>query len=563
MKILPRLILLLAVCALTACIVSGHKSSDSCWPEVEHSGDSLNDLLEAAIRHDLIIGRLPALTDSMMEVADSTGISQLKARAYYWNAYMAVLDREPELEARYIDSALAYGSAQKYPYDNARIMELKCGLMPSDTTVVSTLSKCLQVYKAAGDSFNIANLYTTIGVRMANDFNAREADSYFRKALKYTSPGTEIHLLRRINIMINLSVLQSIEKCDLVDSIADLADDIAADSMFDTRPVAVRVQVWKAQFDRSGDIALLRKIQHLARNARQAWIKPSSDAWMTEYYVKHRQTDSAAHYVSLLEPVVAEYGNTLNYCEDMAEACRDYYRMMGDSVRSKHYDGLYRQFTSLSWDETRYNVDMANLFKRNEIKMMKIEFGRERQESRLRLWLIALGVFSGAALLAAVSIWMMRRNHRRRHARMQESLQRESRRRIVSDMKAQEKENLLNRVMDDVSRMSTADNERAQRLVNDIRAGISGEDDWTRFATVFSEAHPDFINTLSERYPSLTQGDIRIACYTMMGMETKHISKLMNINPTSVAKNRHRLRTKLGLSRDQSLEAFLRTLVGK
>ena len=43
-----------------------------------------------------------------------------------------------------------------------------------------------------------------------------------------------------------------------------------------------------------------------------------------------------------------------------------------------------------------------------------------------------------------------------------------------------------------------------------------------------------------------------------LGLETKHIARMLSINPDSVKKNRQRLRAKLGLTPDQPLDLFLR-----
>lgn len=55
-------------------------------------------------------------------------------------------------------------------------------------------------------------------------------------------------------------------------------------------------------------------------------------------------------------------------------------------------------------------------------------------------------------------------------------------------------------------------------------------------------------------YPSLTKKQIEFAGYIALGLTTKQIAELLKIDAASVNTNRYRLRTKMGLDRNQSLE---------
>lgn len=107
------------------------------------------------------------------------------------------------------------------------------------------------------------------------------------------------------------------------------------------------------------------------------------------------------------------------------------------------------------------------------------------------------------------------------------------------------------------------DEAKRRQMVTEVKSSDvskASTSDWEKVESLFVETNPKFIEELYRRYPGLTPGDVRMACFTLMGMETKHIARLLSINPASVAKNRYRLRQKLGLGPDQTLDAFLHSL---
>jgi len=72
--------------------------------------------------------------------------------------------------------------------------------------------------------------------------------------------------------------------------------------------------------------------------------------------------------------------------------------------------------------------------------------------------------------------------------------------------------------------------------------------------------HKDFNMRLQERYPGLTEGERKLANLLRQGFSSKYIASLMNITPKSVEINRYRLRSKLGLNREDNLTQFIKTI---
>lgn len=62
---------------------------------------------------------------------------------------------------------------------------------------------------------------------------------------------------------------------------------------------------------------------------------------------------------------------------------------------------------------------------------------------------------------------------------------------------------------------------------------------------------------LEKKFPELTQNDIFLCCFLLVGMDSGEIALLHNVNIESIYKRRCRLRTKLNLNHSENLIEFL------
>jgi AraC family transcriptional regulator, chitin signaling transcriptional activator len=93
-----------------------------------------------------------------------------------------------------------------------------------------------------------------------------------------------------------------------------------------------------------------------------------------------------------------------------------------------------------------------------------------------------------------------------------------------------------------------------------IRANTLSKNEWQSFERNLLKSHDDFVSKLSKRYPELTPKDIKLSIYLKMNLSSKEIAPLMSISYRGVELHRYRLRKKLGISTDESLNTFMITL---
>jgi len=120
--------------------------------------------------------------------------------------------------------------------------------------------------------------------------------------------------------------------------------------------------------------------------------------------------------------------------------------------------------------------------------------------------------------------------------------------------------NMLNEIQSEILEINTDDSlikNKLRSVIRKITSNRRNEDNWKVFEKYFNNVYDGFFDKLMERYPNLTNNDLKICAYIKLCLSTKEIAVLMNISPTSVETARHRLRRNLGISTDISLTELI------
>jgi tetratricopeptide (TPR) repeat protein len=102
--------------------------------------------------------------------------------------------------------------------------------------------------------------------------------------------------------------------------------------------------------------------------------------------------------------------------------------------------------------------------------------------------------------------------------------------------------------------------EKVKEIISEIDRQTDIENQWEQFRVRFESVHKSFFDLLHKYNPSLTQNDLQMCAYIKLNLATKEIARLMNIAPESVNTSRYRLRKKLQLKEDQTLDEFIFSL---
>ena len=118
--------------------------------------------------------------------------------------------------------------------------------------------------------------------------------------------------------------------------------------------------------------------------------------------------------------------------------------------------------------------------------------------------------------------------------------------------------NLLMQLKNEVTTMT----DEQRQLVTDMMNQLLHYNDKSvldDFRLYFDEVHPEMLKRLSEQYPQLSEKDLRLCAYIHLGMSTKEIAALTFREVRSVDSARNRLRKKLDLPAEESLQQFFKS----
>jgi len=130
------------------------------------------------------------------------------------------------------------------------------------------------------------------------------------------------------------------------------------------------------------------------------------------------------------------------------------------------------------------------------------------------------------------------------------------------DMAMVSKDDLLMEAKSLLKELASSDEQkRAIRgIVNKIDDTVNQERNWKSFQEHFDFVHNDFFKKLKVVHPKITLPEARLCTLLKMNMSSKEIADQLNLSVRGVETKRYRLRKKLDLPKEKSLEEFLEQL---
>ncbi|MEM7382317.1 MAG: LuxR C-terminal-related transcriptional regulator, partial [Bacteroidota bacterium] len=99
-----------------------------------------------------------------------------------------------------------------------------------------------------------------------------------------------------------------------------------------------------------------------------------------------------------------------------------------------------------------------------------------------------------------------------------------------------------------------------QQLIRSINFDLQNDNNWKNFSRYFEEVHKDFNSNVKAKYPELTSNELRLLALLKMNLSSKEIANILNISPNGIKKARYRLRKKLDISTEESLQDLVISL---
>jgi hypothetical protein len=97
-----------------------------------------------------------------------------------------------------------------------------------------------------------------------------------------------------------------------------------------------------------------------------------------------------------------------------------------------------------------------------------------------------------------------------------------------------------------------------QIMMKQINDNLTVQEDKKLFNESFEDVHHDFFKKLKKEFPELSPDDLKLAAFLRMDLSSKDIAPLFNISIRGLENKRYRLRKKIGLSNDFSLNDYFK-----
>ncbi len=128
----------------------------------------------------------------------------------------------------------------------------------------------------------------------------------------------------------------------------------------------------------------------------------------------------------------------------------------------------------------------------------------------------------------------------------------------VSTLDLIRKNEIIKIIKDDLKKhKDTPDFEKFLSLLSDFNVNISKRDSWIKFSESFDSIDKDFIKRLHVTHNDLTSSELKLCVYLRINMSSKEIAPILGISVKSVEIKRYRIRKKLGLEHNESLNNYL------
>ncbi|SDF75151.1 helix-turn-helix transcriptional regulator [Chitinophaga filiformis] len=272
---------------------------------------------------------------------------------------------------------------------------------------------------------------------------------------------------------------------------------------------------------------------------------------------------------------------------NVTKGLADFYESRQDYKKAYKFQQLVTEYSNRNFDqqkalkaqklEIEYQTEKAN----NEVRFLK-EREKNRQQKNF--------LYTCVAVVFALFLLFMFRSY---HFRLRYSLQREKQLQLEKQdselqlklekeeqarLKAEQQlleiqqQQLKKEVMANALQL-----EHKNQVLHNLKDKLSGGDDvnikkmlkeemvldsdFDKTKLQIQQVHADFFQLLNEKAQrKLTLLDLKLCAYLYLQMDTRQIAQLMHVEAKSVRMSRYRIKQKLGLEKDDDLNAFLQGL---
>lgn len=101
------------------------------------------------------------------------------------------------------------------------------------------------------------------------------------------------------------------------------------------------------------------------------------------------------------------------------------------------------------------------------------------------------------------------------------------------------------------------DETKVERLAALRNIRLLTQEDWVLFENIFNLIYPEFLIKLRYAHPEISASEEKLSCLLRIHYGTKDMARTLAISPQSVSVSRYRLRKRMGLPLETTLEEYI------
>jgi DNA-binding CsgD family transcriptional regulator len=580
MKHFAALCLFLSLSCLNAVMA---KTKSDFWKDVYPSADEVNSLLEQNKAYGYAPERKSQINYLYALARKHPDKPAILWRAQYWDARFGN-DKTIVL----LKKALSEIDKDNYLYDYMRVNDLlTVKLLKRGNDVVKlykAYSSQLKYYTDIDDYVSQGEIYAGIGSLMYNLNSPTQALGNYRKAEDmFLKGGATMQALKaKLGICNSLYWVGNKKTTALMLANLERRQEVRRDTAFRLNvllSLTFQMEVKSPYYS-----YYIKRLLNMAKSFGDTTLYKRSGINIGSYYYEHKQYDrSIALYKDALKNAIQQHNNgDVILC---LRALGMNYAKKGDMKTAVDYF-MHKE----EYEDTVANVNQDNQVKNMETLFMIKEYENkiksERELSKMyttRVGLILTVIILLLGIICYV-LWSKRKEERVRkllkeaenrelqtkltneellNKQQQLEIELKNRSLTIESLRRQEKENALkslNKHILDANERHEVPNSVAFQVDNQVKQYTGDDNDWETFRKSFEEIYSGFLTNLSNQFPSLSEQEKRLCAFIRIGMDNRQIAKMLNIQYDSMYKSRYRLRRKLGIEKEDSLEEMLRDL---
>lgn len=554
------------------------------WKPIDKTCDLLGVQLEEAICQDGEPIKSHLIIRRMYQIAEEKGNSTLLARALYWKSWEQLKMNQDSAEY-FIEKALTKVDSVNFEYDHARL------LFNLGTILINQgdYPRAYHLYKKLESYFKTVNDHLFTGktcINIAYILNGiqeyQKSLTYLQKADTHLRKGGHIKQATKNQLNVANLLFWQNKKRQAVQIFHSLLENEVTqeDSVF---LVSVIVALDYTSTNKEEKRKYSRKAYEIAKLIQNKNCLMYTLMNLGAYY---------STYETKYDSALACYKQAYTYSltnNDAHSITHILHGLSANYARINQTDSAYHYLKAyiICKDSLTGNDKIIEINKQEgRIAIEKYEL-ELRQAQEKTLWhkkitiVITLSIICLSALVCYV-FWLLRKKekmkkqlketenrelneHLRNETLLNEKFQTEidfkNRELTSTTLVITEKNQTLKTLQKQIEKLGqegVLPNKYGNALQMEIKNHLADGDEWQYFKLHFESVHPDFFLKLKQKFPILSENELYLCAYIRIGMNTKQMAQMLSVLPETVNMARYRMRKKMKLTQEESLENFLR-----